>query len=129
MLVFEGNDNTRSIELVDMLKTALQENGIFDKIGIYFRLPSTENGKIFNQVIADNSYNYKLDNTTQIVGVQSGKIPKFFLTSNWKPMSVISLDTKMGMRHGKTSVFTNCCDLIIEYADAPALTEKTITWQ
>lgn len=126
LVVFEGTNEERANELLNTLKDALEENGIFDKIGIYFRLQNNEQGKKFNQLIADSSYNYKLDNTTQIIGVQSGKIPKFFLTSNWKPMSVISLDTKMGMRHGKTAVFTNCCDLIVEYADAPALVEKKI---
>jgi len=60
----------------------------------------------------------------------SGKIPKFFLTNPWKPMSVLTLDTKMGLRHGKTSVYSNCCDLIIEWAEAPPLIEQKIlkTW-
>jgi hypothetical protein len=56
----------------------------------------------------------------------SGKIPKFFLNNTWKPMSVIALDTKMGLRHGKTSVYSNCCDCIIEWSDADPMFDKKI---
>jgi len=30
----------------------------------------------------------------------------------------------MGLRHGKTSVYSNCCDLIVEYAEQPSLLEE-----
>jgi hypothetical protein len=89
-------------------------------------LPNNQTGQKFNQLIKDNKFNHPLDNTTKIAVVQSGKIPKFFLKNTWQPMSVIALDTKMGLRHGKTSVYSNCCDLIIEWADAPVLFEKRI---
>jgi hypothetical protein len=81
---------------------------------------------MFNQLISSNKYNQYLDKTIKVAGVQSGKIPKFFLKNAWQPMSIISLDTKMGMRHGKTAVYANCCDLIIEWADAPNLLEQKI---
>ena len=55
--------------------------------------------------------------------MSSGKIPKFFLKNPWQPMAVIALDTKMGLRHGKTSVYANCCDLIIEYAEEKSMLE------
>ena len=74
-------------------------------------------------------YNCNLDINTKIVGVQNGKIPKFFLKNDWKPMTVIALDTKMGLRHGKTSVYSNRCDLIIEYSDAPSVLEKKILFK
>jgi len=80
-----------------------------------------EIGKEFNQLIKNKSYNNALDKDTQIAVVQSGKIPKFFLKNAWRPMSVLALDTKMGLRHGKTSVYSNCCDLIIEWADEPVM--------
>jgi hypothetical protein len=61
----------------------------------------------------------------------SGKLPKFFLKNPWQPMSVIALDTKMGLRHGKTSVYSNCCDLIVEWADKEVMFENKVIgkWQ
>ena len=131
LVVFDQYDETRTFDHLKLLSESLEKNEIFHDIGIYFRLPNTEQGKQFNKFIADKKYNNQLDQTTQVVGVQSGKIPKFFLSNLWKPMSVIALDTRMGLRHGKTAVYSNCCDLIIEYAEQPTLIEQTKigTWR
>jgi hypothetical protein len=126
LVVFENSDDEKSLKNLEILKESLENNGLDSGIGIYFRLPNNQTGQKFNQLIKDNKFNHPLDNTTKIAVVQSGKIPKFFLKNTWQPMSVIALDTKMGLRHGKTSVYSNCCDLIIEWADAPVLFEKRI---
>ena len=117
LVVFDTLANNKYLENIKILSDALEENGIFDKIGVYFRLTNDDTGKQFNQYIADKSYNYQLDNATSVACVMSGKLPKFFLKNAWKPMSVIALDSRMGMRHGKTAVYSNCCDLIVEWAD------------
>jgi len=109
-----------------MLSTALEHNGIFDKIGVYFRLPNDTAGKKFNQLIKEKQYNYNLTSDTQVAVVMSGKLPKFFLKTAWTPMSVVALDTKMGLRHGKTSVYANCCDLIIEWAEKETMFDNRI---
>ena len=124
LVVFENSDDEKSLKNLEILKESLENNGLDSGIGIYFRLPNNQTGQKFNQLIKDNKFNHPLDNTTRIAVVQSGKIPKFFLKNTWQPMSVIALDTKMGLRHGKTSVYSNCCDFIIEWADAPVLFEK-----
>ena len=130
MVVFDNTTESKSLENLELLSNALKDVGIFDDVGIYFRLQNTDVGRKFNQLIAANSYNSKLDSTTKIAGVQGGKIPKFFLTSAWRPMSVIAIDTRMGLRHGKTSVYTNCCDLIIEHSDeASILEDRKKIWQ
>ena len=130
MVVFDNTTESKSLENLELLSKALKDVGIFDDVGIYFRLQNTDVGRKFNQLIAVNSYNSKLDSTTKIAGVQGGKIPKFFLTSAWRPMSVIAIDTRMGLRHGKTSVYTNCCDLIIEHSgEASILEDRKIIWQ
>jgi menaquinone-dependent protoporphyrinogen IX oxidase len=64
---------------------------------------------------------------TKIVGVQSGKIPKFLLKNDWKPMSVISIGNTL--RHNKTAVYANCCDLVISYTDKEPLYEPKIAWE
>jgi hypothetical protein len=77
-------------------------------------------------MVADNGYNKRLDDQLVVAGVMSGKIPKFFLTTHWRPMSVIALDTRMGLRHGKTSVYANCCDCIVEWSEDDTMFDKKV---
>lgn len=121
MVVFDNATEEKTLKNLENLEKSLTSLNLDANVGIYFRLQNTETGTKFNKIIANRNFNKQLDHTTKIVGVQSGKIPKFFLKSNWQPMSVIVLDSVMGMRHGKTAIYTNCCDLIIEYADEPAI--------
>jgi len=123
MVVFDSFSNSKYLENLEILSEAMKNVGIDDGVGIYFRLPNDDIGKKFNNFIAENHYNKRLDDTLIVAAVSSGKIPKFFLKNAWQPMSVIGLDTKMGLRHGKTSVYTNCCDLIIEYAEEKSMLE------
>ena len=97
----------------------MEKNGFFDDIGIYFRLDNDESGAEFNNLIKEKSYNKQLDLSTNIVGVQNGKIPKFFLKSDWKPMSVLELG--VNLQHGKTLAYSNRADLIISYSDSKPL--------
>ena len=127
MLVFEIQEPAKFQEHLDTLSYALEKNEIFDNIGIYFRLANTDDGKKFNQAIANKQYNKMLDNTTQVAVVQSGKLPKFFLKNTWVPMSIINIDPRMGSRHGKTAVYSNCCDLIIDYAAEQPIDESSRT--
>ena len=124
LIVFESWNEEKSLNHLKILDNSLAESGLDTQVGIYFRLPNSDTGKQFNQLIKDRQYNHPLDLTTQVAVVQSGKIPKFFLKNPWQPMSVIALDTKMGLRHGKTSVYSNCCDLIIEWTEAPSILEQ-----
>lgn len=128
MFVFENIEPKRCTNDLKRISQALDYNNITDNIGIYFRLPN-ENGKCeFNQLIADRGYNSQLThNTTKVVGIQSGKIPKFFLKSDWKPMSVITINNSL--KHTKTSVYANCCDLIITYTTEKPLIEAKMTWR
>jgi hypothetical protein len=131
LVVFDTIANTKYLENLEILSFALEENGIHDKVGIYFRLPNDDIGKKFNTFIAERQYNYNLASDTQVAGVMSGKLPKFFIKNAWKPMSILTLDTRMGLRHGKTSVYANCCDCIIEWSDEPTMFENRIiqTWR
>ena len=124
MFVFDGFNVASQDNDLKKLAFALDANGIYDKVGVYFRLPNNPIGKEFNELIAQRQYNYKLDADTNIVGVQSGKIPKFFLKTDWKPMSVISIGNTL--RHSKTAVYANCCDLIISYTDKQPLMEHGV---
>ena len=123
LVVFDTIVNNKYLENLEILSEAMKNVGIDDRVGIYFRLPNDEIGKKFNNFIATNQYNKHLDDTLIVAAVSSGKIPKFVLKNSWQPMAVIALDTKMGLRHGKTSVYANCCDLIIEYAEEKSMLE------
>jgi len=126
LIVFDSIVNNKYFENLQILSDALEKNGIFEKIGVYFRLPNDDTGKKFNQFIATKEYNYQLVGDTNVAVVMSGKLPKFFLKTDWKPMSVIAFDTRMGLRHGKTAVYSNCCDCIVEWSDEPPLIEQRI---
>ena len=115
LVIFDTYDEKRCFAELQNLTENLEKNGIFNKVGIYFRLNNSETGKEFNQFIADKSFNKPLDINSRVVGIQSGKIPKFLLKNEWKPMSVISLGNSL--RNSKSSVYTNCCDLVIAYSD------------
>jgi hypothetical protein len=124
LVVFDNMANEKYFQNLEFLSKSLDEVGLTQNIGIYFRLPNDDLGKRFNGIIAEKKYNSRLDDELRVAAVMGGKIPKFLLTSHWRPMSVIALDTKMGLRHGKTSVYTNCCDLIIEYSDETSVLEE-----
>lgn len=105
---------------------ALKECNIDSGIGIYFRVNNnTQNGE-FNKLISDYRYNAHLDKNINIVGIPNGKVPKFFLKDQWQPMSVISLDNSL--KNNKTSVFLNCCDLIISYSNSEPLISARAPW-
>jgi len=120
MVVFNNVDNKVSVKNLENLSNSLKENNVSNDVGIYFRLPSDDIGKMFNGIVSQNNYNKFLTDTTKVVGIQSGKIPKFFLNSPWKPMSVIFLGGD-AIRHNKSAVYANCCDLIISYCEKDPL--------
>lgn len=127
LFVFDNFNEQGVCENFKKMSESLEENRIFSEVGIYFRLPNSASGKEFNEAIAQRQYNSQLDEYTKVVGVQSGKIPKFFLTNPWKPLSVVSLGTTL--RHSKTAVFSNVSDLIITYADTQPLLESRFAWE
>jgi hypothetical protein len=124
LVIFDTLVTSKYLENLQILSKSLQDNNITDRIGIYFRLENDEVGSQFNQLIKNQEYNYELGQDTQVVAVMSGKLPKFFIKNAWRPMSVLCLDSRMGMRHGKTAVYANSCDLVIEWAEQPAIMEQ-----
>jgi hypothetical protein len=126
LVVFDTIVNAQYLTNLQILSDALEKNSISNDVGVYFRLPNDPMGKQFNSIIAEKQYNHRLDNDLKVAVVMSGKIPKFFLNNSWKPMSVIALDTKMGLRHGKTSIYSNCCDCIIEWSNADPMFDKKV---
>lgn len=127
LVVLDTRDEKTCLENLKNLSQSLEELGIIDGVGVYFRLDNDAVGKEFNQLIAAKKYNCHLDTSSKVVVVQSGKIPKFLLKSDWKPMSVVSLDHIL--RHSKTAVYANCCDLIITYTSSQPIIESRSPWE
>ena len=124
LVVFDSWNDDACIKNIEIFSKSLEKNEIFDNVGIYFRLENNEHGKNFNDFIKAKGYNVRLDQSTTIAGVQTGKLPKFFLKDcNWSPKSVIVLGTNL--RHSKTAVYANRCDLIISYAEKDSIIENT----
>jgi hypothetical protein len=127
LVVFDSHNTKSCYSDLSILTESLQNVGIYDKVGIYFRLSNDTAGKEFNQFIADKQLNCQLDTTTAVVGVQSGKIPKFLLNTSWKPMSVLSIGNQL--RHSKTAIYANCCDLIMTYTETEPIIETRMQWE
>lgn len=121
LVVIESHVQPKALEHLKNIDEALKKCEIFDGVGVYFRLDNDPIGKEFNTLIAERKYNAVLDENTKVACVSNGKIPKFFLKSPWKPMAVISVGTTL--RHSKTSVYSNCCDLIVSYHHTESLME------
>jgi len=124
LVIFDTLVTAKYLENLQILSKSLEDNNITDRVGIYFRLENDDVGSQFNQLIKHKEYNYELNHDTRVVAVMSGKLPKFFIKNVWKPMSVLCLDSRMGLRHGKTAVYSNCCDLVVEWAEQPNLLEQ-----
>ncbi len=127
LVIFDHNDHKKCLEDLKNLQKSLEKNEIIEGVGIYFRLDNDDVGSQFNKLIAEAGYNSQLDKDTKIVGVQNGKIPKFFLKSDWKPMSVISIGSSL--KQTKTAVYANCCDLIISYTEQQPIIEHRVLWE
>lgn len=127
LLVFGCSDSKRLVSDLKDFASALMTHGINDQVGIYFRLPNSDDtNKEFNLLISENKYNTELSNTTQVVGIQATKIPKFFIKNNWRPMSIISIDTSM--TNNKVAAYANCCDLILTYTKEKPMIETRRLW-
>lgn len=127
LVVLDSRHEQKCLEDLKKISESLEEHGIFDSVGVYFRLDNTASGKEFNQFIAEKKYNCHLDSNTKIAIVQSGKIPKFLLKTDWKPMSVVSVNHPL--RHSKTAVYANCCDLVVTYTDTQPMIESRNPWE
>lgn len=127
LVVFDTWTNDVCLKNLQNLSNSLEKTGIDNAVGIYFRLASEGSGKDFNTLISSKKYNAKLDSTTSVACIQTTKLPKFFLKDcSWSPKSVIVLSNNL--RHSKTSVYANRCDLIVSYADKPSLFESQTGW-
>lgn len=114
LIIFSSSDSKKSLNEIIAVSEVLKDCNITEEVGIYFRMSNADEcGSRLNQFISANNYNTNLTTNTVVAGIQSTKLPKFFIKSDWKPMSIISLNNIL--THNKTAIYANCCDLIINY--------------
>jgi hypothetical protein len=122
LLIF---DEYKPVDCVEQLKNVknslvqLNENNV----GIYFRFDNKNDGKEFNKLIAENSFNKKLNTDTKIVGIANGKIPKFMIDNEWYPDAAITFTNSF--RNNRSVVYCNACDLIVYYTTNSPISVKT----
>lgn len=127
LVVFDNWNTEQCFENLRKMSKSMENSGITDHVGIYFRLENQDSGKLFNTFISEKKYNAPLDASTQIACVQAGKLPKFFLKDcNWSPKSVIVLGNNL--RHSKTAVYSNRCDLVISFSDKKSIFDTSGSW-
>lgn len=119
LLVFDNYAHDQSVKILTNLKN-ISEKFNFDKnTGIYFRYKQTPNTMEFNTLIGKYGFNSYFDNETKIIGISTKRVPKFMLTNNWYPSTVLSFTNNL--KYNAVSVYCNTADLIIFYTEKPPL--------
>lgn len=78
---------------------------------VLFRLEDKEHE--FNQLVKDYKLNNWVDKSTKIVYINSNKLPKICLSSDWRPIATLSFDSRCN--RVVDSYITEFCDLIVYY--------------
>lgn len=114
LLIFDEYNVKSCIENIKNLKKSLDLIGFDKHVGVYFRFDNDDDGITFNKLVSEFNFNKNLDADNGVSVLSNGKIPKFFLKSDWSPKAVISFTSSF--RNNKTSVYCNECDLVIYYS-------------
>ena len=116
LCIFDEYDAGASIKNLKTVKTVVDAVDPTINVGVYFRFNNAGDGEQFNKLISEYNFNKQLDNNNRVSVIANGKIPKFFLKSDWYPKTVISFSNQF--RNNKTSVYCNSCDLIVYYTSS-----------
>ena len=116
LCIFDEYDAGASVKNLKIVKTVVDAVDPTINVGVYFRFNNSGDGEQFNKLISEYSFNKQLDNNNRVSVIANGKIPKFFLKSDWYPKTVISFSNQF--RNNKTSVYCNSCDLIVYYTSS-----------
>ena len=116
LCIFDEYDAGASIKNLKTVKTVVDAVDPTINVGVYFRFNNAGDGEQFNKLISEYNFNKQLDSNNRVSVIANGKIPKFFLKSDWYPKTVLSFSNQF--RNNKTSVYCNSCDLIVYYTSS-----------
>ena len=83
-----------------------------EEMSVMFRLPSPK-GNEFNHFIRENHLNNIVDNKTKIVYINSNKVPKPLIKTQWRPVCAFTLGSKRN--YTKVDGFISGTDLYMQY--------------
>ena len=89
-----------------------------ENIGIYFRMDSIN--KDFNLQIAALRYNSYLDTSTKLVGLSNKQLPKFIVSTSWKPKALVCFSPSF--KNSKIYSYCDSVDLKICYTESKPVT-------
>lgn len=116
LCIFDEYNAKTATEDLKTIKTVVDAVDPTINVGAYFRFNNSGDGEQFNKLISEYGFNKQLDKNNRVSIIANGKIPKFFLKSDWYPKTVISFTNHF--RQNKTSVYCNSCDLIVYYTSS-----------
>jgi hypothetical protein len=116
LIILDGHNSSDSLQNIKKLENSLKNVNFDNQVGIYFRFDNaTGSNKEFNGAISELKYNTPLTEHTMVAGIANNKLPKFMISSNWRPKSVISFSNNF--KNNKTSMYCDDVDLIVYYND------------
>ncbi len=114
LTIFNGHDSDESLKNLNNLANSLKNIDLSNNVGIYFRFDNNSSkNQEFNSAVSSFEFNKPLNNLTEVAGIANNKLPKFVVSNNWKPMSVISFSNNF--KNNKTSFYCDNVDLIVYY--------------
>lgn len=116
LIIFNGHDSKECLQHLKKLSNSLKTIDADSSVGVYFRFDNiTEQNKEFNNSVASLGYNTALNENTLVAGIANNKLPKFMISSKWRPQSVITFSNNF--KNNKTSYYCDDVDLIVYYND------------
>lgn len=111
--IFDEYDVKSCIQNLELIHDVFESMGRKPNIGVYLRFPNEGDGKVFNELVSEYGYNKQLDEHCRMAVIANGKLPKFFLKTDWYPDATVSFSNQF--RNNKTSIYCNKCDMIVYY--------------
>lgn len=112
--IFDEYDVKSCIRNLELIHDTYEKLGINPNVGVYLRFNNEGDGKRFNELVSEYGYNKQLNSQCHLAVIANGKLPKFFLKSEWYPETTISFCNQF--RNNKTSIYCNECDMIVYYS-------------
>jgi hypothetical protein len=114
LIVFNGHDSKECLHHLKNLSSSLKNIQVENNVSVYFRFDNvTEHNREFNNSVASLGYNTALASSTLVAGIANNKLPKFMISNNWRPKSVITFSNNF--KNNKTSYYCDAVDLIVYY--------------
>jgi hypothetical protein len=122
LLIFDDYKPSDCVLNLNLITNLVIQNNMTNQTGIYYRFDNKDDGAIFNKIISENKLNNILNENSKFAGISNGKLPKFFLKTNWYPEVVISFTNNL--RSNRTDIYCNDCDLIVYFTPVKPLSIK-----